>query len=249
LENCIHDIGLKVDCDTFDQKIFELIALLNSINKGEKVAIPVQTGNNISSKDLQMIMEAIGKIDGLEALLNKLFEDMKNLDLDDIRRQLEQLWEKKADKKDVELLQSEVKLKVKSLEDAIAELKKMLIQTQAGVDDNKRQIETCVFRIDKCDQHITEIKKKLKELEGKGVQGGGNGGTTMVVGDWASPEDLKRLEKIVLENKSNIGKLRNDMNNGFNNFQEALNTKASYDDLDALEKKIMDKISALLQAL
>ena len=53
------------------------------------MAIPVQTGNNISSKDLQMIMEAIGKIDGLEALLNKLFEDMKNLDLDDIRRQLE----------------------------------------------------------------------------------------------------------------------------------------------------------------
>lgn len=39
------------------------------------------------------------------------------------------------------------------------------------------------------------------------------------------------------------------MNNGFHNFQEALNTKASYDDLDALEKKIMDKISALLQAL
>ena len=60
-------------------------------------------------------------------------------------------------------MQSEVKQKVKSLEDAIAELKKMLIQTQAGVDDNKRQIETCVFRIDKCDQHITEIKKKLKE--------------------------------------------------------------------------------------
>jgi chromosome segregation ATPase len=127
LENCIHDIGLKVDCDTFDQKIFELIALLNSINKGEKVSIPVQTGNNISSKDMQMIMEAIGKIDGLEALINKLFEDMANLDLDDIRRQLEQLWDKKADKKDVELLQSELKQKVKALEDAIAELKKQLI--------------------------------------------------------------------------------------------------------------------------
>jgi len=62
---------------------------LNSINKGEKVEIPVQTGNNISSKDLQMIMEAIGKIDGLEALINKLFEDMKNFDLDEIRKQLE----------------------------------------------------------------------------------------------------------------------------------------------------------------
>lgn len=104
LENAIKDIGLKVDCDTFDQKILELTAMLNSINKGEKIEIPVQTGNNISSKDLQMIMEAIGKIDGLEALLNKLFDDMKNLDLDDIRKQIEQLWEKKADKKDVELL-------------------------------------------------------------------------------------------------------------------------------------------------
>ena len=71
-----------------------------------------------------MIMEAIGKIDGLEALINKLFEDMKNFDLDDIRKQLEQLWEKKADKKDVELLQSEMRQKIQKLEDAIADLKK-----------------------------------------------------------------------------------------------------------------------------
>jgi len=39
------------------------------------------------------------------------------------------------------------------------------------------------------------------------------------------------------------------MNNNFQQVQEALNNRATYEDLDALEKKIMDKIAALLQAL
>ena len=53
----------------------------------------------------------------------------------------------------------------------------------------------------------------------------------------------------MIENRSGLGKLRNEMQKGFQSVQDQLNTKATYDDLDALEKKIMDKIAALLQAL
>jgi 3-deoxy-D-arabino-heptulosonate 7-phosphate (DAHP) synthase class II len=104
VNNLMNDVGLKVDCDTFDQKIMELTALLNSLSKGEKLTMPVQTGNNISSKDLQVIMEALGRIDGLEALLKKLIEDFNALDLEDMRNQIALLWERKAEKHDLELL-------------------------------------------------------------------------------------------------------------------------------------------------
>lgn len=54
---------------------------------------------------------------------------------------------------------------------------------------------------------------------------------------------------MVQENKANIGKLKSDMNNQFGKVNDELKNRATYDDLDALEKKIMDKIAALLQAL
>lgn len=69
------------------------------------------------------------------------------------------------------------------------------------------------------------------------------------VGDFASVEDLAALEKRVFGNEENIGRVNGDMQRGFASVQEILNTKATYDDLDALEKKIMDKIAALLQAM
>ena len=74
------------------------------MNKGEKVEIPVQSGNTISSKDLQMIHEAIGRIDGLEAMLKKLLADIAGFDLEGIKKAIADLKETKADKKDLELL-------------------------------------------------------------------------------------------------------------------------------------------------
>lgn len=120
-------MNLKVDCDTFDQELVKITALLNALNKGEKVEIPTQSGNTISSKDMQMIMEAIGRIDGLEAMLKKLLADMAALNLDEIKKAIADLKENKADKKDLELLQSEMRQKLKALEDAIAKLRQDMI--------------------------------------------------------------------------------------------------------------------------
>lgn len=53
---------------------------------------------------------------------------MSGIDLDDLRKQIQQLWEQKADKKDLELLQSEMKQKLKALEDMIKELKQEQIK-------------------------------------------------------------------------------------------------------------------------
>jgi hypothetical protein len=36
-----HDIALKVDCDTFDSELAKITALLQALNKGEKVQVPV----------------------------------------------------------------------------------------------------------------------------------------------------------------------------------------------------------------
>jgi septal ring factor EnvC (AmiA/AmiB activator) len=101
---------------------------------------------------MQMIMEAIGRIDGLEAMLKGLLDQIEKFDLEGIKKAIADLQENKADKKDLDLLQSEMRQKFKKVEEDIAALRQNLIKCEAGVDENKRLIERNTFRIDKLEQ-------------------------------------------------------------------------------------------------
>ena len=71
--------------------------------------VAAATQPSISITQFNKLKEQVGKIQELEDMLNKLLRDMKGLNLGELKDRLDELYRllaQKADKKDVEMLDS-----------------------------------------------------------------------------------------------------------------------------------------------
>lgn len=87
-----------MDCDTFDNELAALRAMIGNMDEGKGASLPTSTlppprpaGPQLSTKDLNRIKEILEKFPGVEETQQKILKDLKGLNLQQIRDQIDQL--------------------------------------------------------------------------------------------------------------------------------------------------------------
>lgn len=102
----------KIDCQVFDEEIEKIKNLINQLaSSGKEIKAPiVQSGPQLSSRELNDMRETMRKVAEHEEKINKLQLDLKAINLDAIIKKLSALQEElkqKAEKTEILRLESE----------------------------------------------------------------------------------------------------------------------------------------------
>ena len=123
----------KVECQAFDEELDKLKDLINQLaSSGSEIKAPIiQSGPNISSKDLNDIREALKKVAEHEVKLN-------NLDLDKILKKISQIAEEVVKKADKSMVETEFKRVQTELDELRAFCKKLEDMTKQLASSGKQ---------------------------------------------------------------------------------------------------------------
>jgi chromosome segregation ATPase len=126
----------KVDVETFEEEINALKAALAGAGSGGQPIVVAPS----NTKELNRLKEEVAKIAGLEELLNKLLQDMKGMNLHEMKDNISDLYDllnKKADKEDVSnqfaKMQEEIDDLKKQISDLLNKLNSMNSQDYGDV--------------------------------------------------------------------------------------------------------------------
>eukprot|EP00347_Sterkiella_histriomuscorum_P014770 403359595 len=247
----------KTDCELFDEEINNIksaITALSTTSGSDSKPIQqiIQT-SGISSKDLNKLREVSTKVIDIEELVNKLLRDMKSLNINEFREQVQEMNKKIANKttqEDLEnmsiALKNEFNMELEKIKQQMLQFK----QIDNQLEEHKISMRDINAKISMIDKQMSSMKLEIQEIRAiPRTQISHNDGDSnlkqSLIGSGEFDDILKRLVEV----EDDFRKHKFDLQKALLNLQEQLQQKASIEQMNELEQRILEKLNELFQAL
>ncbi|CDW76993.1 UNKNOWN [Stylonychia lemnae] len=255
----------KLDKIDFANEVARLREMIgNSVveDKGTKVKVTGPQGHSqsgLTSAEIAQLRQILEKFPQMESSINSILKDLKHLNIQSLREQIESIqtllanFVSKDDLKNLERLIKEIQANVDMNTSEIARLMDLLSNLKgvgggsgSGASNNdvmllRSRMEYVENQIKTMSKLLADLKKQVDDLSANMNKDHG--------GSSALEKAMKDLESQLRILRADVNKLTDETGNNFKNHQDQINKKADKQDLDDLEARIMDKINEMIKKL